>query len=296
MASPYRVLSDADVEHFLEHGYVLVKGCFPRDVADEWVAHGFTRLGYDPADPSTWAESRIHMGSTKAVEVKDFSPRAWGAVCDLLGGEERVAQPARLSDGLIFNLNDGADEPWQPPSPALKGWHKDGDFFRHFLDSPEQGLLTLVCWSDVRPRSGATFVATDSVAPVARCLADNPQGLLPKELPSRELIGACSRFTEAVAEAGDIFLLHPYILHASSQNEARRPRVISNPPMQLKEPMNFNREDPADFSPVERAGLRGLGVERYAFVPTGERETFVPERVLRQRERMEQEKARLAQS
>ena len=291
-----QVLTAADIEHFLEYGYVLVKGCFSRDVAAEWVAHGFKRLGYDADDPATWAEARIHLGSTMSVEVKDFAPKAWGAICDLLGGEDRIKQPARFSDALIFNLAERSDEPWQPPSPQRPGWHKDGDFFRHFLDSPEQGLLTLVCWTDVQPRNGATFVATDSVPHVARYLAEHPQGLLPNELNCKELIGKCSRFAEAIAQAGDVFLLHPYILHAASQNEARLPRVITNPPMQLNEPMNFNRADPADFSPVELAVLRGLGVERYDFQPTGERETFVPERAKRQQKRMEEEKARLAQS
>ena len=289
-------LSPADIDHFLEFGYVLVKDCFPRDVAAEWVAHGFKRLGYEPDDPTTWAEARIHMGSTMSVEIKDFAPKAWHAICELLGGEDRIKQPARFSDGLIFNLAERSDEPWQPPSPDRPGWHKDGDFFRHFLDSPEQGLLTLVCWTDVKPRNGATFVATDSVPHVARCLADHPEGLLPSELPCQELIRKCSRFAEAVADAGDVYLLHPYILHAASQNEARRPRVITNPPIQLKQPMNFNRADPAAHSPVEQAVLRALGVDRYDFKPTGPRETFVPERVKRQQQRMEQEKARLAGS
>ena len=56
------------------------------------------------------------------------------------------------------------------------GWHKDGDFFRHFLDSPEQGLLTFVLWSDIEPRGGGTFVAADSVPVVARTLAAAPGG------------------------------------------------------------------------------------------------------------------------
>ena len=31
--------------------------------------------------------------------------------------------------------------------------------FRHYLDSPEQGLLMLTYWGDVGPRSGGTFIA-----------------------------------------------------------------------------------------------------------------------------------------
>ena len=42
--------------------------------------------------------------------------------------------------------------------------------FRHFLNSPEQGLLTVPIFSDILPKSGGTFVARDSIAPVARLL------------------------------------------------------------------------------------------------------------------------------
>lgn len=158
------------------------------------------------------------------------------------------------------------------------GWH--GDFFRHFLDSPEQGLLTLVLWSDVHHRGGATFVAADSVGPVARRLAEHPEGLLPTGFS--DLISECDDFVEVTGRIGDVFLLHPFILHAKSQNVRRVPRLITNPPIHLREPMRFNRADPAEHSLVEQAVLRALGVDRYDFVPTGPREKLVPERVRRQ--------------
>lgn len=108
----------------------------------------------------------------------DVAPRAWAAICDLVGGAQRVKQGADYSfgDSFIINFHHGADQPWEPPSPRVAGWHKDGDFFRHFLDSPEQGLLTIVLWSDIAPRSGGTFAATDSVRPIAQYLADHPEG------------------------------------------------------------------------------------------------------------------------
>ncbi|MBW3623343.1 MAG: hypothetical protein KY468_08035 [Armatimonadetes bacterium] len=58
--------------------------------------------------------------------------------------------------------------------------------------------------------------------------------------------------------------------------------------------MYFNRPDPAEFSAVERAVLRGLGVDRLDYRPTGQRERIVPERVRRQQQMLEEEKARLA--
>ncbi len=159
---------------------------------------------------------------------------------------------------------------------------------------PEQGLLTLVVWSDIQPRGGGTFVAADSVPVVARYLAAHPEGVLPTEFPTKALIAECSQFVEATGRVGDVFLLHPYVLHAKSQNHLGVPRLITNPPVHLKEPMNFNRPDPADYSPVELAVLRGLGVDRLDFRPAAPRAAVVPKRVARQQRMLEEEKARLA--
>jgi ectoine hydroxylase-related dioxygenase (phytanoyl-CoA dioxygenase family) len=227
------------------------------------------------------------------VDVADFAPKAWGAICDVMGGEERIKTPIRWRDGFIVNFNVGADEPWEPPSSRVKGWHKDGDWFRHFLDSPEQGLLTIVLWDDVLPQSGGTFIATDSIGPIARYLRNYSEGLTPKEGAFGKLIDQCSHFDEALGKAGDVFLLHPYMLHSASQNPSGRARFITNPAVSFKEPMNFNRENPEDYCLVEKAVLRALEVERLDFQITRERELIIPERVHRQRRMMEEQKARL---
>ena len=71
---------------------------------------------------------------------------------DLLGGEDRIdAASSAWGDAFIVNL--GVPPPADPAAPApasmygtpaptpasLTNWHVDGDFFVHFLDSPEQG-------------------------------------------------------------------------------------------------------------------------------------------------------------
>jgi hypothetical protein len=294
MTSGYRVLSSGQERHFLEKGYIVVHDCFTREAAEEYTRTVWTRLGYDPDDPTTWTEPSVHMPTHRQVDIKEFAPKAWDAVCDLVGGEERIARPYLWGDGFIVNLWQGADRPWSPASARSTGWHKDGDFFRHFLDSPEQGLLTLVLWSDVHHQGGATFVAAGSAGPVARFLAAHPEGVLPTEFPTRELVGECTEFVEATGRLGDVYLLHPYMLHAKSQNVLRRPRLIANPPVRLAEPMRFDRPDPDDFSLVERVVLRGLGVDRHEFRPTAPREEVVPERVLRQARMKAEEQARLA--
>ena len=272
------------IDEFLASGCVAIRGAFSRESAREFSKAAWTRLGYDPDDRATWAESRIHLPTLASVSVPELVPRVWDAMKVLCGGEERIAGTPRWGDGFIVNLgaDDHADT-WEPPTASAPGWHKDGDFFRHFLDSPEQGLLVIALWSDVVPTGGATFLAHDSVKPVAEFLAARPEGVAPDGFPFGELIGRCSRFSEATGEAGDVFLMHPYLLHASSRNALRLPRLITNPPLHLAAPMNFDRPD-GSYSPIERAVLNALGVEQLDFQPTAPRERIVPERVRRQQE------------
>ncbi|MES2463103.1 MAG: hypothetical protein V4671_21165 [Armatimonadota bacterium] len=294
MGNHYKYLTQEQVEHFLSRGFCVVKNAFSHEDARSWTDKIFPRLGYDENDISTWEQHRIHMPAHQRISAAEFAPKAWGAMCELLGGEDRL-QPPTWGDSFIVNLGQPEDaEKWQPPSPKVEGWHKDGDFFRHFLDSPEQGLLTIVLWSDVYPRGGSTFVAADSVPIVARFLAQHPEGVGPGGFDFKTMIEQCTDFVEATGEVGDVYLLHPFILHASSRNALRLPRYITNPPVSLKEPMNFNRANPDEYSLVEQAILRGLGVDRLDFHPTAPRERLVPGSAVKKQQMLEEEKARLA--
>ena len=296
MSYPYMVLDEFQVNHFLDRGYLKLEGCFPRKKARRWVDLAYRRLGYDPEDPATWQEARIHLPSLNNEPINTFSPLAWRAICDLLGGKDRIEGTPTWRDGFIINFKLGADRHWEAPSPCVKGWHKDGDFFRHFLDSPEQGLLTIILWSDVMPRSGGTFLAIDSVSPIARYLFEHPEGLIPREARFGEMIQGCREFVEATGEVGDVFLIHPYMLHSASNNPSGNPRFITNPPVRLKEPMNFNRENLGEFSLVEQMVLRILGAEKFDFKATGPREKIIPERVHLQERMLEEQNARLSKA
>lgn len=289
----YEVLDASQRAQFLQQGFVRVPGCFTPDAAAELTASIWARLGYDRDDQDTWIEPSVHMPTHRQLDVEQFAPKAWQAACELVGGADRIKRPFGWGDGFIVNLHQGADRPWADASASSPGWHKDGDFFRHFLDSPEQGLLTLVLWSDVVHQGGATFAAADSVGPIARFLAGHPEGVLPDAFSQAGIINQCSHFVEATGQVGDVYLLHPFILHAKAQNVRRLPRFITNPPVHLLEPMRFDREDRDDHSLVEQAVLRGLGRECYHFEPTHPRESITPERVLRQARMKEQEQARL---
>jgi hypothetical protein len=295
---PNPILSQSDIESFIARGYVKLSGCFSRELALDLTSRACERLYCSLSDPTTWPSGRMRPPESQRVSFESIAPKAWQAACELVGGDDRVLLPCTWSDGFIINFGRQPELAWQAPSStphASFNWHKDGDFFRHFLDSPEQGLLVIGVFSDIEPRGGGTYLACDSVGHVARFLAEHPEGLLPSELraPVLSMVGRCEDFVETTGEVGDVYLLHPFMVHSHSINASDQARFIVNPPVKLRQPMRFARERPSDHSPVERAVLRALGVERHAFVPSRPREAVVPERLARERAIWE-ERARAA--
>ena len=98
------------------------------------------------------------------------------------------------------------------------------------------------------------------------------------------LIEQCSDFAELTGEAGDVALVHPYMLHRVSVNASDRPRFIANMPVVLAKPMCFDRPPGDAYSLVELAVLRALNVPRFDF-----KQTRAPLRVQPFRSRDEKE-------
>jgi hypothetical protein len=56
----------------------------------------------------------------------------------------------------------------------------------------------------------------------------------------------------ATGQAGDVYLCHPFLVHAAQMHRGKEPRFLAQPPLQPEEPFQLNREDDA-YSPVEIA-------------------------------------------
>lgn len=290
-----RVLDRNDAVHFIEHGYVVVKGAFSKKLAQTIAEAAWTELeehhGLDRRNPGSWERSPSNTGRPGRIRtrgtgrrfrlVSDAPPAAMSQA-DLVGGLHRLLDGESLSwgDGVIANFGSPGI-PWRPPDPRQSGWHKDGWHFRHFLNSPEQALVVVPIYCDILPKSGGTFIAVDSVAPVARLLARFPEGLHPDGVQGwgylvPGLIDQCTRFEELTGEAGDLVLLHPYMLHRVSVNASTRPRFIANLAPVLNEAMCFSRPGHTGYSLVELAVLWALGRDAIEFTPTREPEAVVP--------------------
>jgi len=318
MPRQYKVLTQEHVDFFMENGFVVIKNAFTREQAAEFSKDVWVRLGVDPNDKSTWngKPEKTNMPRHRMVPITDISQRAWDAMADLLGGEGRIAineTSGFWGDSFIVNLglpeyeNDKIIDPRD-----LDNWHVDGDWFVHFLDSPEQALLVTPIFSDIQPRGGGTYLCPEGIPMIAKHLAAHPEGLLPTGLsftPSTSTyddpkqhpeywfhpqeVKKCTHFVEMTGEVGDLVLAHPLMLHSASKNQLRIPRIITNPHVSVREPFNFNRENPDDYSLVELKTLKALGVDSFDFKPTTERRKIVPRRVQIQATMLEEERKRL---
>ncbi|EXJ73970.1 uncharacterized protein A1O5_02264 [Cladophialophora psammophila CBS 110553] len=313
-SQPHKVLTPSQVSHFMEHGYVVIRGCFSRAASDEWTRDVWTRLGMNPNDKTTWTRERTNMPEHRRLKVAEFAPRAWDAICDLVGGEERVTDKSKTwSDSFIVNLGTPEGEGREYAPKELEGWHVDGDFFIHFLDSPEQALLVIPLFTDILPDGGGTWICSEGPARIGKWLYDHPQGVTPHMMPVdsptdsdpglkffNDIVQKCAAasFHEMTGNVGDVILLHPLMLHSASKNGRRLARIITNPPVSLKEPFDFDRDADAagaGCSLVELKTIRDLGGQEKlrGWKIQGERKAVVPERLRVQARWMEEENRRL---
>ena len=57
-----RALSDAQVQQFIEDGFIRIDRAFPRELADAGRAIPWWDTGCDPDDPTTWKKPVIRLG------------------------------------------------------------------------------------------------------------------------------------------------------------------------------------------------------------------------------------------
>ncbi|KZT58321.1 hypothetical protein CALCODRAFT_495048 [Calocera cornea HHB12733] len=294
----YEYLTAEQRQHFLEHGWLRIPNAIKPEYLDGWMADCWIRLGFDEHDVSTWTEEYVKLPRHREVPVAEFCPDAYKAMVEIVGGADRIDPNRETHHGDQFIINSGT-EYWrdhdQSPQEA-SGWHTDNDWYRQFLDSSGNALTIIHCFTDIDPRGGGTWLCEDGITGIVEYLYAHPEGLDP---PFDELyahVKECKVFTEVTAKRGDTLILHGLLPHTASKNHLRKPRVITNPHVNLKDPYQFDREDPEDFSLCELYILNALGKKR---IPPSEwhiaapRKVYYPRNYTFKKARVEQELERM---
>ncbi|KAF3059304.1 hypothetical protein GL218_04417 [Daldinia childiae] len=310
MASPPTPLTQEQKDFFLANGYLKLNNCFTHEQAASVIEGVWTRLGMSPTDKSTWTKEKTNMPSHRTFDCAEFAPKAWHAICELCGGEGRVNPESRhWRDSLIVNLGTAEREGRPVPPKELTNWHVDGDFFVHYLDSPEQALLVIPLFTDIVSEGGGTMICPPAINRVAKHLYEHPEGVSPRMVPRAhpdfpreknlewyiEIAQNCADtdFVEAMGVVGDVYLLHPLMMHSATSNARRAVRIITNPPVSIREPFRFDRPSGEEYSLVEQKTIAAVGgpEKLKGWRITTPRERVVPERV-RIQEAMKREELR----
>ncbi|NBD27765.1 phytanoyl-CoA dioxygenase family protein [Paenibacillus glycinis] len=185
-----KVLTNSQIEQFIELGYVRLEEAFPRKAAlaaQELLWTQVEKQGVKKDDRGTWNQPMVHI-------KEQFDDEAF-QVCNTLrlaDAIEDVVGAGRWKERSVYGQDDkktlwgwwpvnfasGADRPWDVPT---NGWHWDGMSRPHYVDSPEQGLLLLCVFSEIGLRSGSTLVAEGSHKIVANILAEHNDGPMAHE-------------------------------------------------------------------------------------------------------------------
>jgi len=266
---PARALSDAQVQQFIQDGFVRIDRAFPRELADEGRKFMWRDLPCDPDEPATWTRPVIRLGHYGDEPFKRAvnSPVLYAAF-DQLVGKGRWRPRANLGTFPVRFPH--------PDDPGDAGWHVDVSFpgassnpderrdfssWRANVTSRDRALLMLFLFSDVGERDAPTRIKIGSHRDIARFL--EPAGEAGASHEELDATGAALDLPQALAtgEAGTVYLCHPFLVHAAQMHRGTVPRFMAQPPLHPAEPFRLDRED-GSYSPVEVAIRQALSEGR----------------------------------
>jgi hypothetical protein len=258
-------LSRAQIEQFVRDGFVRIERAFPQEVAAAGRAILWRDLPCKADDPTSWTHPVVRLGEyyDEPFERAVNSPVLYVAFDQLVGtGRWRPRRSLGTFPVRFPHSDDPRDTGWHVdvsfPGPT-SSWEERRDYsdWRANVTSHGRALLMLFLFSDVGENDAPTRIKIGSHQDVARLL--RPAG--DAGLPHSELgeFGAELQRPEALATgcAGDVYLCHPFLVHAAQMHRGREPRFLAQPPLHPKEQFRLDRPDGA-YSPVEMAIRRAL--------------------------------------
>jgi hypothetical protein len=252
-------LTPAQIEQFINDGFVRIDQAFPRTLADEAVAILWRATGCSPADPATWTQPVIRLGMfTQTPFIEAANTARLHAAFDQLVGHGRWLRPAAMG---TFPVRFPS-----PESPGDTGWHVDMSFgtespdfmsWRANIHSKCRALLMLFLFSDVGNGDAPTLIRAGSHVDIARQLAPAGEaGLTLGELAADGFASSAHRpLVSATGEAGTVYLCHPFLVHSAQPHRGQRPRFLAQPPLL---PVDADNRPLGAPTPVEEATRRAL--------------------------------------
>ncbi|MFC4946281.1 phytanoyl-CoA dioxygenase family protein [Pseudonocardia sp. GCM10023141] len=248
-------LSPHQIASFVSDGFVHVPGAFPTKVADEARAVLWAATGCDPDDPATWRQPVVRLPGFGQAPFRAAAntPLLHAAFDQLVGAGGWVPRTGLGTFPVRFP---------HPDDPGDDGWHVEGSFgdpasgYRTNLRSRGRALLMLFLFSDVGPDDAPTRIRVGShldVPPLLAPAGDAGMGFM--ELAQVAVPASEHRpVTAATGAAGDVYLCHPFLVHAAQRHTGTAPRFMAQPPLDPVGELDLDGP-----SPVAVAVRQGLG-------------------------------------
>lgn len=246
---------DALADRFVRHGFVRVRGGVSKTRVARWVASARER-GLGPGGCLVRGERReraSHDIASPGVPASGLVVPAerffgWHAL-----NEDLVRGVSTLIGGLSMSRfcglpNEVIASPFCDLDASEGGWHVDEPLEAATPEQLQLGLLVLVLLNDVGPGHGTRFAA-GSARHIAQALRAGPVDLSEGGELVRHL-GSSLPMQTADGEAGDVYLLHPWTVHASGRGRVDAVRLVANPNIMLTAPLIRSTGRPS--TPIER--------------------------------------------
>ncbi len=260
-----RVLSDAQIQQFINEGFVRVDEAFSRELADAGRAILWRDLPCHRDDPATWTRPVVRLGMYSDQPFSDAvnSPVLHAAFDQLVGrGRWRPRIDLGTFPVRFPSLEDPGDTGWHIdvsfPGPS-SSWEERRDFsdWRANVASRGRALLMLFLFSDIGEADAPTRIKVRSHRDIARILAPAGEAGMSNAMLGSKIATIERPEVAATGRAGSVYLCHPFLVHAAQKHHGETPRFLAQPPLHPAVPLQIDRPD-GDYSPVELAIRRAL--------------------------------------
>ncbi|GAA5094941.1 phytanoyl-CoA dioxygenase family protein [Nocardia iowensis] len=255
-------LDDAQITTFIEDGFVRIDAAFARATARQCLEIMWPDTGCDPHDPATWTKPLVRLPGYDAEPFRTAvqMPVLERAFDQLVGPGRWVRRSGLGTIPVRFPHADPPhDDYWHFEGSYLPaGWH--GHSYTNYR-SRGRALLMWFLFTDVTEVDAPTRIRVGShLAVPGRLLRYGDEGIDATRIDETGVLEATADLplAHATGRAGDVYLCHPFLIHAAQAHRGDTPRFMAQPTLEPAAPMKVDRADGA-YSPVERAIRLGLG-------------------------------------
>ncbi|MGX1810842.1 phytanoyl-CoA dioxygenase family protein [Nocardia sp. NPDC055321] len=254
-------LGQQEIDTFIERGFVKLETVFAASIAERCVRIMWPGTGCSPGDSANWTAPLVRL---PGYDSEPFRAAAREPVLEK--ALDQLIGPGRWVRGSGFgpipvrfpHTGPQPDDYWHFEGSYLpEGW--TGHTFTNYR-SRALALFLLVLFTDVTAADAPTRLrASSHLAVPRRLLAYGEAGVDASRIAETGILEATAELpvVEATGHAGDIYLCHPFLVHAASAHRGTTPRFLATQKVAPAMALELDRIDGA-YSPVEQAIRLGL--------------------------------------